>query len=595
MTTTPDDTPAAPRTAESAERLLEERDAALRALRAAVRDTTRLTRLFTVLSEPTPLEKTLDRVLATLSELFAADIVALLAPRDGGFGPVSAVGWPLGSMEHVAAAPPCSPIATAIDRGTAVAIADLAASHPVDPLLLELGASTAVWLPVRGDQAPRGVLLLARCRPAPFARADVDLLQAMAYRVGQSLDRVHDESERRQLEARLRQAEKSESLGRMAGAVAHHFNNMLGVIAGSLDLAGLELPPGHAGRHEIDRARSACARAAETSSLMLTYLGQRTVPREPVDLVATVRQTLESLRGSLPITIRLAADLPADGLVVLGSRTQIAQILSNLVANARDAIDDARGDIRVSTRPVPAGEIPSTRVGTEDWRPQADTYVCLDVSDSGCGMDARTLGQIFDPFFTTKSIGRGLGLSAALGIVRSHDGVMSVSSETGTGTTFRVYWPLHARVGRSAPATVPAWSLSPEGANLVLLADDEDLVREMVGHMLQRLGYDVLTAAGGEEAIDLFRQHGERVRAVVLDVTMPAPDGWATLAAMRHIRPDIPAVFASGYDEAQILGEEHAERPQVFLHKPFVLADLRAAIETASEGSPQDAEAPPCP
>jgi signal transduction histidine kinase/CheY-like chemotaxis protein len=567
-----------PAASDDAARLLAERDAALR---AAIRDTTRLTRLFTILSEPAPLEKTLDRVLSTLSELFAADVVVLWRVASGKVWPLSAVGWPLDAMRKDEPLRPGSPVGTVLDRQSPVSIADLPAARGIEPSLLELGASTAVWLPVRGEQAPLGVLLLARCRPAPFERADVDLLAAMAYRVGLLLERVYGEIERHQLQARLRHAAKAESLGRMAGAVAHHFNNMLGVIAGSLDLAMNELPASHPVRHDLARALAACGRAAETSGLMLTYLGQTTVPREPVDLVATVQEVLEPLRGSLPASVHLDIDLPATGLVVLASRTQVVQVLQNLVTNGREAIGEAGGRLRVVTRTLRGTEIPSARAGHDEWRPTASAYVCLEVSDSGCGMDADTLDRIFDPFFTTKSIGRGLGLSAVLGIVRSHDGAVSVRSEAGKGTTFQVFWPLHARVPQAprveAPMSVPV-AAKP---GLVLLVDDETLVLEMATRMLKRLGYEVLAAGGGVEAVEHFRQRGAEVLAAILDVTMPGLDGWATLAAIRAVRPDVPAVLASGYDEVQVLGEEHAERPQVFLHKPFVLADLRAAIDRA--------------
>jgi signal transduction histidine kinase/CheY-like chemotaxis protein len=570
-----------PASAEDAARLLAERDTALRALRAAVRDTTRLTRLFTILSEPAPLEKVLDRVLSTLSELFAADVVALLQAAGGRARVLSAIGWPVEAMRRDAPIHPASPLAAALERGTPVPVAELSARPGADPLLLDLGVSAAVWLPVRGDQAVRGVLLLARCRPAPFERADVDLLAAMAYRIGLLLDRIYGEAERHQLQERLRQAEKSESLGRMASAVAHHFNNMLGVIAGSLDLAVSDLPAGHAIRDDLARAMAACARAAETSGLMLTYLGQTTVAREPVDLVATIHEALGPIGATLPAGVLLDVDLPATGLIVLASRTQVLQVLSNLVANAREAVGEAPGTVHVVARTVGADEVRAAPVGGGEWRPTSGAYVCLEVSDSGCGMDAETLDRIFDPFFTTKSIGRGLGLPAVLGIVRSHDGAVSVRSGAGIGTTFQVFWPLHARVPQRQKTPSPSPAASATGRRLVLLADDEDMVREMASRMLKRLGFEVVSAADGIEAVEQFRRCSQSLVVAILDVTMPGLDGWATLAAVRAIRPDIPAVLASGYDEVQVLGGEHAERPQVFLHKPFVMEDLRAAIEKA--------------
>jgi signal transduction histidine kinase/CheY-like chemotaxis protein len=566
-------------------RLRNERDAALGALRAAIRDTTRLTRLFAILTESAPPDKTLDLILATLSELFIADVVALLRPSgEGEYAPVAAVGWPARLMGHTLVDQPDGPIRTALRDRMPVVPPDTGEPGQVDSFLADLGVTTTVWLPVIGTHAAQGVLLLARCRPAPFRRADVDLVTTMAYRIGLMLDRVQLDGERVAMQQRLRQTEKAEGLSRMAGAVAHHFNNMLAVIGGSLELVLNDLPPGHPSRADLARAADACTRAGETSGLMLTYLGQQSAQRVPVDLAATTREVLDAFRPSLPAGTSLVVDLPERGLIVLADRSQLSQVVNHLGINAREALDASGGCIRVSASVVPVEQLGAIRAVCGEWMTVTDAYVRLEVSDSGCGMDEETLARVFDPFFTTKSIGRGLGLPAVQGIVRAHGGAVTIRSAPGTGTSIQVFWPLHARLDGATRPPASAGRPVASARPLVLVVDDEDLVREMVARMLKRLGYEVLTARDGLEGLEVFRAHAADVSVAVLDVTMPKLDGWATLKAIRAVRPDIPAVLASGYDEAQVLSDTHTERPQVFLHKPFVLAALQAAVEKAITG-----------
>jgi signal transduction histidine kinase len=418
-------------------------DAALAEYRTAIGDTTRLNRLLAILSEPAPLATLIDRVILALSEMFAADIVAVLQPaRTGELTPLGVIGLPEEQMARPFSGIEGSYAAVVIHDRAPIFVEHARGDPRLDRQLAELGVETAAWLPVVGSQEVLGVAVLARCQPVPFARSDADMLMAMTYRIGLILERDRAEVERERLESRLRQAEKTESLGRMAAAIAHHFNNKLTAVIGSLDLALDDLAAGRDARIEIANAQEATRQASMVSQLMLAYLGQSFHPRETLDLVATCREALPEITRSLPAKVRLQTDFPVGPLTVRASATEIRQVLTNLVFNAGEAMTAGEGQIVVDLREVPASQVIPSPLISPGWTPETTSYACLQVSDDGCGMDSRTLQNVFDPFFTTKFTGRGLGLPVVLGVVRAHHGTLTVDSEPGRGSTFRVYLPL---------------------------------------------------------------------------------------------------------------------------------------------------------
>jgi len=252
------------------------------------------------------------------------------------------------------------------------------------------------------------------------------------------------EEERMRLEQRLQQVQKTESLGRMAGAIAHHFNNLLMAVMGNLELALLNLPEEPRAQANITQAMAASQRAVRISRLMLTYAGQTTGKKESLDLSEAIREGLLLLSVSLPKKVNLRSVLPDRGPLILGDATHIEQILTNLALNASEAIGEQEGDITVVIDVVTPAEIQKSRVFPPDWDPREKSYASLSISDTGCGMDTVTLETIFDPFFSTKFPGRGLGLSVVLGLVRAYEGAISVESQLGQGATFRVFFPLVA-------------------------------------------------------------------------------------------------------------------------------------------------------
>ncbi|MBF0551922.1 MAG: response regulator [Deltaproteobacteria bacterium] len=387
------------------------------------------------------------------------------------------------------------------------------------------------------------------------------------------------EDERMNLERQLQQAQKAESLGRMAGSIAHHFNNMLGVVMGNLELALYDLPQESDVRAYLVKSIKASHKAAEISHLMLAYLGQTTGRKEPLDLVEAVRETLPLLSASIPGKVYLKTEIPPAGPIILGDSVHIKQILSNLVTNALEAIGEGEGEIVLALRIVGKAETRELRLFPLDWDLNREDYVCLSVSDTGCGMDAATQEKIFDPFFSTKFTGRGLGLSVVLGLVRAQDGAIAIDSRPGCGAVFRVFFPIHTQEALPSPKEEPIVSKAVEAGGLILVVDDEPMVRNTAQSILERLlGYKVVTAGDGYEAVEIFRVRKHEFNLVLLDLTMPGMNGWETLSALRAVRTDIPVILASGYDEAQVMQEEHPEWPQAFLHKPYGLSDLKAAF-----------------
>jgi len=393
-------------------------------------------------------------------------------------------------------------------------------------------------------------------------------------------ERKQAEAEKEKLEARNRQLQKAESLGRMAGAIAHHFNNQLGVVIGNLELALMELSQGASPHAKITAAMKASNRAAEMSGLMLTYLGQSFDKREPLDFSEVCRRSLPMLQAIMPGNVVLETDLPSPGPAISANANEIQQVLTNLITNAWEAVGERRGAIRLNIKTVSPAEIPASHRFPIGWQPQDNAYACLEVTDAGCGIAEKDIEKLFDPFFTTKFTGRGMGLAVVLGVVKAHGGAVTVESEPGRGSAFRVFLPISAEEVPRQPdkASQP---LAREGGGTVLLIDDEAMVRDVAAAMLKCLGFSVLEAKDGVEAVEVFRQHQHEIRCVLCDLTMPRMSGWETLTTLRKLATDIPVILASGYDKAQVMAGDHPELPQVFLGKPYKFKGLSDAIGQA--------------
>ncbi|MCP4639072.1 MAG: PAS domain S-box protein [bacterium] len=393
------------------------------------------------------------------------------------------------------------------------------------------------------------------------------------------------EEEQRRLENRIQRGQKMESLSVMAASIAHNFNNLMQAVLAHIDLAqdageGVDI------EGALSDARSAALRASELSGLMLTYVGQGEDTRESVDLNRIIAKLGDLIQAAVPATSVKRFDLAQDLPAVNGDPSQIEQIVMNLVSNASEAVGGESGTVTIATGTL-------TCDGTEQGEtllleePPSGPCVFLRVSDTGCGMEAETAARIFEPYFTTRFTGRGLGLAVVLGIVRGHNGAIAVESQPGEGTTVTVLFP--AVEAAAAPGTIrPAvQSVGWEGGGTVLLADDEGAVLKATSLMLERLGFAVIQAADGQEAVDRFLERIDEVDCAILDMTMPFMDGGEVLQAIHERRADLPAILVSGYDRSRAQDQLDGANWAAFIHKPYSMNALRQALGEALQGQSQ--------
>lgn len=384
-----------------------------------------------------------------------------------------------------------------------------------------------------------------------------------------------DINEQKRQEVAMLQAQKLESLGVMAGGIAHDFNNLLVAIMGNADLAMRHIEDHEKSRQHLQQALIAVDRAAELCRQLLAYGGRGRFHTELADLNALVSEMAHLLRVSIGKNVSLEVDLTQGLPAILVDPSQVRQTVMNLVLNASESIGEKTGCIRIRTG-LSSGELEGNfREVLSSEAPNGE-FVFLTVEDDGCGMDEETQKRIFDPFFTTKFTGRGLGLAALLGIMRSHHGSLRLRSLIGLGTAFYIAFPATAGVIVHKAKDDELLPLRTDG--LVLLADDEPSVRELVCDALKVMGFDVLEASNGRDALALFMKHKDELKAVILDLTMPLMGGEEVLSRVHAVRTDLPCVLMSGYSEQETRGIESGKDRVTFLQKPFKLADLSRVL-----------------
>ncbi len=385
------------------------------------------------------------------------------------------------------------------------------------------------------------------------------------------------EKERVKLEQQVMQAQKLESLGVLAGGIAHDFNNLLTSILGNADLAKSELSPSSPAQSYLDDIETVSRRAADLCRQMLAYSGRGRFVIQPLSLNELVNEMAYLLTVSISkkvvIKYNFFPELPA----VMADATQLRQVVMNLITNASEAIGEKSGVITLSTGVMDCDAAYLEGVVGDSATHTVGQYVYLEVSDTGCGMESETLQKIFDPFFTTKFTGRGLGLAAVLGIVRGHHGALRVYTEKGRGTTFKVLLPAAEDRATAAERELdsrPEW----KGHGVVLLVDDEESVLSMGRRLLERSGFEVLSACDGVEAVKVFAVARERIRVVVLDMTMPHMDGEACFRELRRIEPNVRVIMTSGYSEQDIVNRFIGKGLGGFVQKPYKASDLLPKI-----------------
>ena len=382
---------------------------------------------------------------------------------------------------------------------------------------------------------------------------------------------AEDITERKRLEERLTQAEKMQAIGQLAGGVAHDFNNLLTVIGMQLE-AVLDKTPDDDLKSRLKDAQRAAERAAALTSQLLAFSRRQVLRSQILDLNRLIEQLSKMLSRLLRENIELTFALEPDLGSVRADPNQIEQVLVNLAVNAQDAMPNG-GRLTIETAMVRVDSAPAQPGGIEPGE-----YVRVTVRDNGHGMDAQTLAHIFEPFFTTKKTGHGtgLGLSTAYGVVRQSGGQIQVESQPGQGSTFRIYLP---RVAGTEPARpVGVSTAMPRGSETILLAEDEESVRKLVASQLGTLGYRVLTALDGFQAIEIAEQHPESIDLLLTDLVMPKVGGLELGDKLRKRRPRIRTIFISGYAGGAASGRDLGLPATYFLQKPFSIQQLAKLV-----------------
>jgi signal transduction histidine kinase len=404
-------------------------------------------------------------------------------------------------------------------------------------------------------------------------------LKRLVPAVQRELREVEQRRERKHLERQVQQLQKFEAIGRLAGGIAHDFNNVICAILGWAELEYKDAQPGTRLQERLQKICDQAQRAAGLTSQLLAFARRQVLQPRRIDLNDLVKEGTSLLRRVIGEDIEVCLRPAANLRVTLADPVQIDQVLMNLCLNARDAMPKG-GRLVIETQNVDIDE-DYCRLHTYYVRP--GSYVLLMVSDTGTGMDAATIDRIFEPFFTTKEIGKGtgLGLATVFGIVKQHGGFINVYSEPGKGTTFRVYLPGDS--GAPEPPKAEPDELPQQGTETILLAEDHESLRELAQETLGALGYQVILASNGIEAVQLFKDNSDRIDLVVMDVVMPGMSGPDAYLKMSAIRPDLGVVFTTGYTAEQASLTSMVEKGASVLQKPYGAKRLGRVIRVVLE------------
>ncbi|HOZ45538.1 MAG TPA: PAS domain S-box protein [Candidatus Hydrogenedentes bacterium] len=434
--------------------------------------------------------------------------------------------------------------------------------------------------------APKTLELQQRCKDGAmiWAEVTVSFLRDDQNRPVGILGVSRDITQRKHLQGQIQHTQKLESLGVLAGGIAHDFNNLLMGILGNASLALMELDPKSKIYRNVEQIETAGMRAAELAKQMLAYSGKGRFVVEPISLSSLVEEMAHLLEAAISKKAVLKYNFAENLPVTEGDATQLRQVIMNLITNASEALEEKSGVVSISTGVIEADRYYLSTTYVDDDLPPG-FYVYVEVSDTGCGMDEATQRRLFDPFFTTKFMGRGLGLAAVLGIIRGHNGAIRVYSEIGRGSTFKVLFPVSPRSIDALVADTRKTDDQWQGSGTILVVDDEQTVRTVAKMMLEKFGFNVLTACDGADGVEVFREHADEIRLVLLDMTMPRLSGEQAFAELRRIRPGVRVVLSSGYNEQEATNRFAGKGLAGFLQKPYqpvtLMQKLREVLERA--------------
>lgn len=409
-----------------------------------------------------------------------------------------------------------------------------------------------------------------------FLREERNLIDQVAQRLGDVVEKQRDEEQKAELQARLMQSQKMEAIGTLASGIAHDFNNLLQVITGFTQLTTRKMDRTSGEYINLMKVLDSSKRAAELVRQILTYSRKDNLEMQPLDMKHIIEETLKLLRSSLPTTIKIVQQINHDGGLVMANATQMQQVIMNLCTNAKHAMQETGGELKI--------ELTEVEIKTDDSissrEMQPGKYIRLTVSDNGYGMTTEVQARIFDPYYTTKEkdIGTGLGLSVVEGIVKKHRGYITVDSQPDQGTKFQIHWPQLESM--ATPDIIDDQSL-PEGKERILLVDDDHSIATLEKDMLESLGYQIVALTSPQEALDIFRDQPQNYDLVITDQTMPQLTGYQLAVKMMAIRNDIPIILCTGYSETVNRKKSEHAGIKEFIMKPFLLEEIAIAIRRA--------------
>jgi len=392
-------------------------------------------------------------------------------------------------------------------------------------------------------------------------------------------DQKKAEEEKLVFEQHIQQTQKLESLGVLAGGIAHDFNNILAIIIGNCSLAAMN--------HEsacdyIPVIEKAAERAAGLCRQMLAYAGKTTSVPSLIVMWMLVDDVVTMLKASIRQNVVIRTTFAPDIPTIFGDASQIRQIVMNLIINAAEAIGEAHGEVCVSLThsEITAGQSDKDHLGEVI---PSGKYLCLEVADNGCGMNDETKRRIFEPFYTTKFTGRGLGMSAVLGIIKAHKGALQLFSQQGQGSTFKVFFPVQIS------NTEEKWSLQSiqehwKGSGTILLAEDEEQICLIAATMLKELGFTVIEASNGLEALEMYRKNAAVISLVVADMGMPVMDGYELFNALKKLDATLPIIVSSGFGDSVVTSRIPGEQIAGLVSKPYNFNELRDVLRRVTDG-----------
>ncbi|MBL7205695.1 MAG: response regulator [Desulfobacteraceae bacterium] len=438
----------------------------------------------------------------------------------------------------------------------------------------EISPDTMVMiLTGRGDVDLAGEALRLKADEYLYKPPD---LGKLFFKVASCLDKLRLKRKIAQAEERLRQAQQAQAIGTLAGGIAHEFNNILWIIMANAELAASTLPEGNTAHKNLQRVEKACSRGADLVQQILSFSRQGEYRPRPLDIMPIVKESLKFLRSSIPTTIEIRQNISTRSATIMSDPSQVHQTLINLCTNAADAMGEKPGVLEISMTDV---ELDQDERGLHhDLAP--GKYVRLSVKDTGIGMEPKVRTRIFEPFFTTKGVGerRGMGLAVVHGIVKSCEGTIEVHSEPGKGSTFHLFFPKIEKGTKPGPG---AFISSVKGKERILFVDDDKEIANMGKEILEGYGYRVESKTCSEEALETFRDRPDKFDLIITDMIMPKMTGEELVEEFVRIRPDIPIILCTGYDE-----ETYKERAREIgikevIMKPLNGRDLANAIRKA--------------